>query len=108
MVDISLNSSAEKLLCRIRLDKLQYTVEVKIETGEIVFPDGDRQEVNSQLRFGDIVDVNGRPLVLPLPTVRMLAYRVYRISHRDTRNEEITEYHLEQLFPDELRGAVNP
>ena len=71
-------------------------------TRQLVFPEGDRQEIQRALSFGDLVDVSGRPLTLPVPTVRMLAFRVRRISTEETRNEDITSYYLEQLFPDDL------
>lgn len=77
---------------------------MRIDVNQIVFPEGDRQEIPHRLRFGDLVDLNGYPLAMPLRNARIIAFRVYRISHRDTRNEEITEYHLEQVFPDELAG----
>jgi hypothetical protein len=72
----------------------------------IVFPDGDSQEIPHRLNINDIVDINGRPLRLPLPTVRMIAYRVYRISTKHTRNEEILEYHLDLLMRNEMEELV--
>ncbi len=71
-------------------------------TRQLVFPEGDTQEIEWTLNFGQIVDVSGRPLTLPVPTVRMLAFRVRRISTEETRNEDITSYSLEQLFPEDL------
>jgi len=71
-------------------------------TRRLVFPEGDTQEIEWALSFGQIVDVSGRPLSLPVPTVRMLAFRVRRISTEETRNEDITSYSLEQLFPEDL------
>jgi hypothetical protein len=75
---------------------------MKYETRILVYPEGDTQEIDWPLRFHQLVDVSGRPLQLPLPTVRMLAYRVRRISNEETRNEYVTEYYLEQLFPQDL------
>ncbi len=72
-------------------------------TRKIIFPEGDSQEIEWGLRFGQLVDVSGRPLELPLPTVRTLAYRVRAIKTDETRNEDIVSYSLEQLFPDELQ-----
>lgn len=71
-------------------------------TRQLVYPEGDTQEIEWSLRFGQLVDVSGKPLNLPVPTVRMLAFRVGRISTDETRNEDITSYYLEQLFPDDL------
>jgi hypothetical protein len=79
---------------------------MKYPVRRIIYPEGDTQEIEWQLSFGDVVDVSGRPLSPPLPTVRMLAYRVYRINRSETRNEYVNEYHLEQLFPDDLRPYV--
>lgn len=72
----------------------------------IVFPEGDRQEIPHTLKFNQIVDLNGYPLLLPLQTARMIAYRVFRISTESTRNEDITEYHLETVRPAELAEYV--
>ena len=75
---------------------------MKYDTRILVYPEGDTQEIQWSLRFNQIIDVSGRPARLPLPTARMLAYRVFRVSNEETRNEHITRYFLEQLFPDEL------
>jgi hypothetical protein len=75
---------------------------MRFQTRYIVYPEGDTQEIDWSLRFGQVVDVSGQPLPLPLPTARMLAYRVRAISTEETRNEDITRYALEQLFPEEL------
>lgn len=75
---------------------------MKYDTRMIIYPEGDEQEIDWPLRFNQLVDVAGRPLALPVPTARMLAFRVYRVSTEETRNEHITRYHLEQLFPDDL------
>ena len=64
------------------------------------------QEIDWSLRFGQLVDVSGKPLDLPLPTARMLAYRVRRVSTEEARNENITSYFLEQLFPEDLSEHV--
>jgi hypothetical protein len=72
----------------------------------IHYPEGDTQEAPGPLDYGVLVDVNGATLALPLPTKRMLAYRVWKISTEETRNEDIRHYYLEQVFPDELAGYV--
>ena len=74
----------------------------------LVYPEGDDQEISWSLRFGQIVDVTGRPLAVPIASARMLAYRVRRVSTEETRNEDITSYHLEQVFPDELAEFTEP
>ena len=75
---------------------------MKYDNRMLVYPEGDTQEIDWQLRFNQLVDVAGRPLALPVATVRMIAYRVRRISNEETRNEYVTRYFLEQLFPDDL------
>jgi hypothetical protein len=75
---------------------------MRYATRQIVYPEGDRQEIDWTLNFGQLVGVSGRPLGLPVPTVRMIAFRVKRISTEETRNEDITSYYLEQLFPEDL------
>jgi len=72
----------------------------------IVFPEGESQEVQHKLRINDVVDLNGIPLRLPLATVRMIAYRVYKISTRRTRNEEILEYHLDLLTRNDMQELI--
>jgi hypothetical protein len=79
---------------------------MKIPLRLIVFPEGDQQEIRHTLRFNQLVDINGNPLQLPLATEKMIAYRVFRINSESTRNEEITEYHLEIVRPNELAGFV--
>ncbi|MFP4114809.1 MAG: hypothetical protein ACOC0E_01630 [Spirochaetota bacterium] len=75
---------------------------MKFETRILIYPEGDTQEIEWPLRFNQVVDVSGRPLSLPVPTIRMLAYRVRSISNDETRNEYVTKYYLEQLFPGDL------
>ncbi len=72
----------------------------------IVFPDGDTQEIQHKLKINDIVDLNGIPFRLPLPTIRMIAYRVYKISTRRTRNDEILEYHLDLLTRKDMQELI--
>lgn len=75
---------------------------MKYDTRLLIYPEGDTQEIDWPLRFNQLVDVSGRPLRLPVPTVKMLAYRVRRVSNEETRNEHVTRYFLEQLYPDDL------
>ena len=70
------------------------------------YPEGDNRELARPLRYGMLVDINGMPLEIPLPTIRMIVYRVWKISSEQTRNEQITHYWLEQVYPDELRDYV--
>jgi hypothetical protein len=69
---------------------------------KILYPEGDCREIPHTLRINQIVDLNGQPLALPLKTTRIIAYRVYRISMQSTRNENITNYHLELMNRNDL------
>ncbi len=73
-----------------------------IYTRQIVYPEGDTQEIDHELRVNQIVDLNGITLPLPLPTVRMIAYRVYKVSTRENIGESITLYYLELLTRDQM------
>ncbi|MBN2875314.1 MAG: hypothetical protein JXM71_09495 [Spirochaetales bacterium] len=73
-----------------------------IETRWLVYPDGDRQETESLLRVDQVVDMNGYPLVPPLQTTRMVAYRVYKIRRVEERGELDVLQYLELVPPSEL------
>jgi hypothetical protein len=71
-------------------------------TRQILYPEGDHREIPHTLRINQLVDLNGNPLALPLQTAKMIAYRVYRITQQSTRNENITNYHLELMNRNDL------
>jgi hypothetical protein len=73
-----------------------------LQTFQIVFPDGDSQEIEHRLKPSQLVDLNGNPLELPLPTARMIVYRVWKISTREERKCEETSFHLELVTRPEL------
>jgi len=73
-----------------------------IYTSVLQYPEGDSREIEHRLTIGQIVDLNGSPLAMPLYTSRMIAYRVSRIISRENRGEHVTEYHLERLTEPEL------
>ncbi len=73
-----------------------------IRTRLVVYPDGDTQEIPHELRVNQVVDLNGYPLPFPLPTTRMIAYRVYKMSTRESTGELTTFYHLELLARDQM------
>jgi len=77
-----------------------------IYSEQLVYPDGDTQEAAVPLTINQIVDVNGIPLSLPLPTVKTLAYRVFRISKNETRGEHVTSYFLELVRHEEMLEYV--
>ncbi|MGO8695085.1 MAG: hypothetical protein ACLQMF_15600 [Rectinemataceae bacterium] len=64
----------------------------------IVFPDGDNQEIESDLRIDDLVDLNGLRLELPLASPRMIAYRVVKIRHHEEQGI-YSVYHYLELVP---------
>jgi hypothetical protein len=68
----------------------------------IVFPEGDIQEISSRLPLNAVVDINGQILDLPLPTNRMIAFRVYRIKVNENRGSNETLHYLELLSAEEL------
>ena len=77
---------------------------MKYNIREIVYPEGDRQEIPHSLSINQIVDINGYPLDLPLKTSKMIAFKVYRKSTEETKNEVITSFFLQQLTIMELQG----
>ena len=72
----------------------------------IVFPDGDTQEINGRLRLNQLVDMNGNLLRLPLPTNRMLAFRVEKVRTNDYKGGSEVYHYLEQLSARELMEYV--
>jgi hypothetical protein len=68
----------------------------------LVYPEGDFQEALQPLNINQLVDINGRPLTLPLPTFKMIVYRVFKITKSETRAEHSTKYHLELVRRDEM------
>jgi hypothetical protein len=73
-----------------------------LQTFQIVYPDGDSQEIEHRLSVNELVDLNGNPLDLPLPTARMIVYRVWRITTRTERRCDETSFHLELVTRPEL------
>jgi hypothetical protein len=49
-----------------------------------------------------LVDLNGFPLALPLPTTKMIVYRVYKKSTTSLRGEDIIDYSLDLVTRSEL------
>jgi len=71
-------------------------------TRQIMYPEGDTREIEHSLSINQLVDLNGFPLTRPLPTAKMIVYRVFKIATQNLKGEDITRYHLEQLWRDEL------
>jgi hypothetical protein len=68
----------------------------------IVFPEGDIQETVGRLPINAVVDLNGKPLSLPLPTNKMIAFRVARIKTDEKKGGNETYHYLELLSAEEL------
>jgi hypothetical protein len=68
----------------------------------IVFPEGDVQEISGRLRINELVDINGGPLPLPLPTNRMIVFRVVRIRTKENKGSSETYHYLELVSAEEL------
>jgi hypothetical protein len=78
-----------------------------VRTITIVYPEGDSREIEHDLRVNQLVDLNGNPLPLPLPTARMIVYRVWKVSTQAERHEEGVFYHLELVTRPELESAAS-
>ena len=72
----------------------------------IVFPEGDTQPVSSRLPFNTLVDMNGNVLSLPLPTNRMIVFRVARIKTNEYKGSNETLHFLELMSAEELLPYV--
>ena len=77
-----------------------------LTTRQIIYPGGDSQEIERILSINQLVDINGFPLAPPLPTTRMIVYRVFRISTESLKGEDIIRYYLDQLLRDEMEELV--
>ena len=77
-----------------------------LTTRQIVYPEGDSREIEHSLSINQLVDINGYPLTPPLPTTKMIVYRVFRIATENLKGEDIIRYYLEQLWRDELEEYV--
>lgn len=77
-----------------------------IEEFFIVFPEGDVQEVSGRLPFNTLVDMNGNVLSLPLPTNKMIVFRVARIKTNENKGSNETFHYLELMSAEELLPFV--
>jgi hypothetical protein len=68
----------------------------------IVFPEGDIQEIEGRLPFNALVDMNGNVLTPPLPTNKMIVFKVERIKTDENRGGNETYHFLELLSAQEL------
>lgn len=72
----------------------------------VVYPDGENQEIGGRLRIDQLVDINGTPIRPPLPTSRMIAYRVTKIITKQSRGEDAVFHYLELVPARELEQFV--
>ena len=72
----------------------------------VVYPEGDAQEISGRLGINQLVDINGRPLDLPLATNRMIVFRVHKIKTNEHKGGAETYHYLEQLSARELLEYV--
>ena len=73
-----------------------------IEEYFVVYPEGDVQKIPFKLRINQLVDVNGSPLSLPLPTCKMIVFRVIRVQTKDFKGGSETFHYLELMSAPEL------
>jgi hypothetical protein len=72
----------------------------------IVYPEGDSREIEHELRVNQLVDLNGNPLALPLPSAKMIVYRVWKVSTQAERHSDQVSYHLELVTRPELESVM--
>jgi len=70
-----------------------------------VYPEGDTRELERELSVNQLVDLNANPIALPLPSPRMIVYRVWKITTHSERHTEEVLYHLELVTRPELEGV---
>jgi len=72
----------------------------------IVYPEGDTQEIKGRLTLNQLVDINGTPLELPLPTNKMIVFRVSKVRTNDYKGGSETYHYLDQVSARELLEYV--
>ena len=75
---------------------------MQIDEYFIVFPEGDVQQIAGRLPFNSLVDMNGNVLYPPLPTNKMIVFRVNGIKTDEKKGTSETFHFLELLSADEL------
>jgi hypothetical protein len=73
-----------------------------IEECFIVYPEGESQELDAPLKIDQLVDINGRVLVPPLASPRMIAYRVVKIRRLEERGMRSILHYVELVPAVEL------
>jgi len=72
----------------------------------LVFPEGDVQEINGRLPFNVLVDMNGNVLDLPLPTNKMIVFKVAGIKTEERTGVSETYHFLDLMSAEELLEYV--
>ncbi len=72
----------------------------------LIFPDGDRIEIDGPPDTRALLDVNGFPHQLPLETEKTLAYHVCGKRTQEERGLTVEFYFLEQMSAAELAPYV--
>ena len=75
---------------------------MKITEFFIVFPEGDVQEVQGRLPFNSLVDINGNVIYPPLPTNKMIVFKVSGIKTEEKTGMSETFHFLNLLSAEEL------
>jgi hypothetical protein len=68
----------------------------------IIYPEGETQELEGGLRIDQLVDLNGRPMRLPLASAHIIAYRVVKIRHTEERGIHAVFHYVELVPASEL------
>jgi len=75
-------------------------------TYKLKYPEGDEIEIRHALNFNQIVDINGNSIRTPIPSPKMIVYRVFRVSTSEERKEITKYYYLELIVGQELLGLA--
>lgn len=79
---------------------------MQLSENYVIFPEGEAQEIDRGLPFDALVDLNGRQLAPPLPTHRMIAYRVVKIRREEGRGISRSYHYLELVPASELASYL--
>ena len=82
--------------------RISYAFFMFINEYFIVFPEGDIQEIQGRLPFNSLVDMNGNVLYPPLPTNKMIAFKVSSIKTEEKKGSNETFHYLDLLSAEEL------
>lgn len=75
-----------------------------LEENYLVYPDGERQEIENSLQMNQVVDMNGRPLSIGFPAPRIIAYRIFRVATREETGFRRRYHYAELLTMEQLES----